>query len=931
MVLVSIPNSAKITATSVQDSSKKSTINLTVNKSVIEKDAQVAYYSFDSIEDNVINNSWSDSSLYSGKINGAEVVEGKSGNALKFDVGTDKVEIENPADLAENWTIAFWVNRGSEDGTASIMWDGREATGDSEKDSVSIDLAVGVGVNSTKAGVHVDQGTLSFPTEIAKNQWVHVAYTNSKSEGLSLYVNGEKIGNTNEYTKNNPMKAPLNFIGGRGFVGAVDEIKVYNRALTAEEVIEVKAVNGLNIDSNYKEVNVNETVQIIADFISDKDDDNIIFTSADTNIATVNESGVVTGVAYGDTYITVSNESGEYSERVDIRVNKKINYQNTLETYEMPAEDQIVIDREEGQYLGQPDTILLDDDKTLLTVYPKGHGFGEALLSKSTDGGLTWEKRVPVNETWKNSEETPTIYKLNFTDGTQKLMSISGGPAWHGSTFTGFKTSISNDNGETWGDYKEWNTGIKTIVAMASLIQLKDEDGNYIDKWMGVFHDYGYVNYKTYLTFDENGNEQWSDPVPYLSDYRNLESTYQICEVGMFRSPDGNRIVALARSQSHKHTSTIFYSDDEGETWSRPREVQGSLNGERHKAIYDPISGRLLISFREIKLDTNKDGSTSDNDWMAGDWIGWVGSYEDLMNGEDGEYRIRLGKDYTNSAKAGDCGYAGNVVMNDGTFFLNYYGNFDTNTNNNTYIMGVRFKLAEIDNALGKINRDSLKALLEEVKGIDKEICTEESYNALISVYEEAKNIYDDNSSSQVEIDNVVEKLKEAIDSLVKDNVSKETLKNLIDMVNGLSDKEAQYIKSTWKNLQDELVKAINMLENENALQEELDTAYNNLLRVYLQLRLKPSKDVLENLINRAESLDSKQYTVDLKIAMNNLKTNSSNSNNSISSNNSNNVGNSSNSSKLPQTGGTSAIIVLLVAAVVVVAGYFMVKKSKKQ
>lgn len=511
------------------------------------------------------------------------------------------------------------------------MWDGREATGSSEKDSVSVDLAVGVGVNSAMPGVHVNQGTLSFPTEIAKNQWVHVAYTNSKSEGLSLYVNGEKIGNKNEYTKSNPMKAPLNFIGGRGFVGAVDEIKVYNRALTAEEVIESKAVNGLNIDSNYKEVNINETVQIIADLISDKDDDNIIFTSADTNIATVNESGVVTGIAYGDTYITVSNESGEYSERVDIRVNKKINYQNTLETYEIPAEDQIVIDREDGQYLGQPDTILLDDDKTLLTVYPKGHGFGEALLSKSTDGGLTWEKRVPVNETWKNSEETPTIYKLNFTDGTQKLMSISGGPAWHGSSFTGFKTSISNDNGETWGDYKEWNTGIKTIVAMASLIQLKDEDGNYIDKWMGVFHDYGYVNYKTYLTFDENGNEQWSDPVPYLSDYRNLESTYQICEVGMFRSPDGNRIVALARSQSHKHTSTIFYSDD--------------------------------------------------------------------------EYRIRLGKDYTNSAKAGDCGYAGNVVMSDGTFFLNAYGNFDTNTNNNTYIMGVRFKLAEIDNALGKIKR----------------------------------------------------------------------------------------------------------------------------------------------------------------------------------------------------------------------------------
>ncbi|WP_297713736.1 LPXTG cell wall anchor domain-containing protein [Clostridium sp.] len=182
-------------------------------------------------------------------------------------------------------------------------------------------------------------------------------------------------------------------------------------------------------------------------------------------------------------------------------------------------------------------------------------------------------------------------------------------------------------------------------------------------------------------------------------------------------------------------------------------------------------------------------------------------------------------------------------------------------------------------------------------------------------------------------------------------------------MINGLSDKEAQYIKSTWKNLQDELVKAINVLENENELQEELDISYNNLLRVYLQLRLKPSKDVLEDLINRVESLDSSQYTVasfrevekslenakkviadenatekeiekaqeDLKTAMNNLKTNSSNSDNSTSSNNSNNVGSSSNSGKLPQTGGTSAVMVLLVAAVVIVAGYFMVKKSKKQ
>ena len=37
---------------------------------------------------------------------------------------------------------------------------------------------------------------------------------------------------------------------------------------------------------------------------------------------------------------------------------------------------QVVIDREKGQYLGHPTTVLLEDNKTMLIVYPKGHGRG---------------------------------------------------------------------------------------------------------------------------------------------------------------------------------------------------------------------------------------------------------------------------------------------------------------------------------------------------------------------------------------------------------------------------------------------------------------------------------------------------------------------------------------------------------------------------
>ena len=37
-------------------------------------------------------------------------------------------------------------------------------------------------------------------------------------------------------------------------------------------------------------------------------------------------------------------------------------------------ERQTVVDREKGQYLGHPTTVLLEDGKTMIIVYPKGPG-----------------------------------------------------------------------------------------------------------------------------------------------------------------------------------------------------------------------------------------------------------------------------------------------------------------------------------------------------------------------------------------------------------------------------------------------------------------------------------------------------------------------------------------------------------------------------
>ena len=81
---------------------------------------------------------------------------------------------------------------------------------------------------------------------------------------------------------------------------------------------------------------------------------------------------------------------------------------------------QIIVDREDGQYLGHPTTVLLEDGLTVLCVYPKGHGKGPIQLKRSTDGGRTWGPRLPVPENWATSLETPTLHRVVDAQGHRR-------------------------------------------------------------------------------------------------------------------------------------------------------------------------------------------------------------------------------------------------------------------------------------------------------------------------------------------------------------------------------------------------------------------------------------------------------------------------------------------------------------------------------
>ena len=343
---------------------------------------------------------------------------------------------------------------------------------------------------------------------------------------------------------------------------------------------------------------------------------------------------------------------------------------------------QVIVDRESGQYLGHPSTVLLEDGKTLLAVYPKGHGRGAIILKRSADAGLTWSERLPVPDNWATSLETPTLHRVVDARGKRRLILWSGlYPA---------RLSVSEDDGRTWTPLTpagDWGG----IVVMGSVERLRDQPGHYL----ALFHDDGRFFTKSpnvakppvmtlYQSESNDGGLSWDRPRALFA-----SGEIHLCEPGLIRSPDGKQLAVLLRENLRHRNSHVMISNDEGKTWSAPQELPAALTGDRHVGKYAP-DGRLFISFR----DTTRVSPTK------GDWVGWVGQYADIVAGREGLYRVRM----MHNTKAADCAYPGVEVLPDGTFVTTTYGHWTPGQQ--PYIVSVRFTLAELDAKLKSAARE---------------------------------------------------------------------------------------------------------------------------------------------------------------------------------------------------------------------------------
>jgi sugar lactone lactonase YvrE len=169
-------------------------------------------------------------------VNGVTYAAGKVGQAFSFDGTNQYVEVPNSSlwNFSSNdFSIEFWLNFDGRDST----FVGHDNGGGTQNKWIFYlnngNLAFhlnGPSTNSVNIG--------SFPYSFTAGQWYHLALTRSGST-YTFYVNGVSLGAAVDTQVIPDASAPLT-IGqaeGLGYLhGLMDEIAIFNRALSAEEI-----------------------------------------------------------------------------------------------------------------------------------------------------------------------------------------------------------------------------------------------------------------------------------------------------------------------------------------------------------------------------------------------------------------------------------------------------------------------------------------------------------------------------------------------------------------------------------------------------------------------------------------------------------------------------------------------------------------------
>ncbi len=177
---------------------------------------------------------------HEGTINGASWTDGKFGEALEFD-GGDWVSIESTSDLqiGEAYTLMAWFYATDIGNFRAIISKHLEYLMRINGPGESNVIATFVRINDSWE----PRATAGVPDT---ETWIHYAVTfdsNENTNNLLIYVDGEQAGMSSRTGASAPTQNPV-AIGrwdtGSYFVGIIDEVAIFNTALSGEDINTIK-------------------------------------------------------------------------------------------------------------------------------------------------------------------------------------------------------------------------------------------------------------------------------------------------------------------------------------------------------------------------------------------------------------------------------------------------------------------------------------------------------------------------------------------------------------------------------------------------------------------------------------------------------------------------------------------------------------------
>jgi hypothetical protein len=174
---------------------------------------------------------------HTGTISGATwSAAGKNGKALSFDGINDWVTIAdaNDLDLTNGMTLEGWVRAASLSGWNTVVL--KEGSGSLVYGLYANDNAPRPAVTMAIAGI---DRSATGASSVPLNAWTHLAATYDGTT-LRLYVNGvealSRAQTGNMTASTNPLRIGGNGVWSEYFNGLVDDVRIYNRALTSAEI-----------------------------------------------------------------------------------------------------------------------------------------------------------------------------------------------------------------------------------------------------------------------------------------------------------------------------------------------------------------------------------------------------------------------------------------------------------------------------------------------------------------------------------------------------------------------------------------------------------------------------------------------------------------------------------------------------------------------